>query len=262
MNRIKQIFQESGKKLSIYFTAGYPNLGDTIPTLKALEQEGVDVVELGMPYSDPLADGPTIQASGTKALENGMSLDVLFEQLDGFREEVSLPVVLMGYYNQVLQYGVERFVKGAAAVGVDGVILPDLPLHEYEADYKALFEEYDLCISFLITPQTPEERIREIDRLSSGFVYVVSTAATTGKQEGFSEGQLAYFNRLKEMGLENPMMIGFGVYDAGTFEAACEEGAGAIIGSAFIRALGGEGVLEDKVEGFVGSIRGEGVASS
>lgn len=261
MNRIKKVFQDESKKLSIYFTAGYPNLEDTIPTLKALEKEGVDLVELGMPYSDPLADGPTIQASGTKALENGMSLDVLFEQLERVRDEVSIPVVLMGYYNQVLQYGVERFVKRAAAVGGDGVIIPDLPLHEYEADYKALFEEYDLCISFLITPQTREGRIREIDRLSSGFVYVVSTAATTGKQDGFSEGQLAYFNRLKGMELKNPMMIGFGIHDAGTFDAACKKADGAIVGSAFIRALGGDGGLEEKVGTFVGGIR-RGVKSS
>jgi tryptophan synthase alpha chain len=256
MNRIKNIFQQDSKKLSIYFTAGYPNLEDTIPTLKALEKEGVDLVELGMPYSDPLADGPTIQASGAKALENGMSLDVLFEQLEGFRAEVNIPVVLMGYYNQVLQYGIEAFVKKAAELGADGVILPDLPLHEYENDYKALFEKYDICISFLITPQTPEARIREIDRLSSGFVYVVSTAATTGKQEGFSDAQQAYFNRLKAMKLENPMMIGFGIHDAATFDAACAVADGAIIGSAFIRALAEEGTVEDKVGEFVKQLRG------
>lgn len=252
MNRIKAIFQAPSKKLSIYFTAGYPNINDTRTILKNLEEGGVDLVELGMPYSDPLADGPTIQASSTVALENGMSLDVLFQQLEGLRQEVSIPVILMGYYNQVMQYGVEAFVEKAVAVGVDGVILPDLPLTEYENFYKDLFEANDLCISFLITPQTSDARIREIDRLSSGFVYVVSTAATTGKREdGFTEEQQTYFERLKAMELQNPMMIGFGIHNEATLSAATAVADGAIIGSAFIRALGQENSLEENINRFL-----------
>ncbi|MCP4438506.1 MAG: tryptophan synthase subunit alpha [Aureispira sp.] len=252
MNRLDQLFNSKKENiLNIYCTAGYPNLEDTTSIIKALENSGVDLVELGMPYSDPLADGPTIQASGTEALANGMSIVTLFEQLKDVRKEVKLPLVLMGYLNPVLQYGVEAFLKQCQQVGVDGLILPDLPLYEYEEAYQELFEQYNIHPIFLVTPLTPVERIHKIDSLSKGFVYAVSTASTTGKQSGFGQEQLTYFQRLKDLKLNNPILVGFGVADHQTYSTVCDYVNGAVVGSAFIRALKGSGNLEKTVEDFV-----------
>ncbi len=258
MNRIKKLFQQKKNNiLNIYFTAGYPNLNDTETVILNLAQSGVDLIEIGMPYSDPLADGPTIQESGTAAIENGMNVDLLFEQIERVRQHTQVPLVMMGYFNQVMQYGEEKFFKRAAAVGVDGLILPDLPIYEYENFYRKMIEEAGLTVSFLITPQTKEDRIRKVDELTEGFIYVVSSAAITGGSGGISEAQIAYFNRINAMNLRNPRLIGFGISDKKSFDTASEYARGAIIGSAFIRALGaGEDVAETTKE-FVGKIRGE-----
>ncbi len=242
MNRLSNLFQNKKQDiLNIYFTAGYPKREDTEGVILALDEAGVDLIELGMPYSDPLADGPTIQQSGTKALENGMSLDILFNQIASARKKTQVPLILMGYFNQVMQYGDKRFFQKCQEVGVDGLILPDLPLEEYELKYQKLLMDLDLKISFLITPQTPNDRIRKIDRLTTGFVYVVSSYAITGSTTGISPEQIAYFQRIKAMKLKNPCLIGFGISDKKSFNTACQYANGAIIGSAFIKALGQEG---------------------
>ena len=200
MNRIVELFQKKDQDiLNIYFTAGYPQLQDTTTIIRALEEAGVDLIEIGMPYSDPLADGPTIQESGTQAIKNGMTLDLLFQQIEEVRQHSEIPLVMMGYFNQVMQYGEEKFFKRVAEVGVDGLILPDLPIFEYETFYKDMLEANDLTISFLITPQTSEERIRKIDALTRGFIYMVSNSSITGAKTGISEAQLAYFNRVNDM---------------------------------------------------------------
>jgi tryptophan synthase alpha chain len=238
MNRIIELFKQKDKDiLNIYFTAGYPNISDTEKVILALDEAGVDLIEIGMPYSDPLADGPTIQESGTKAIKNGMTLDILFEQIVKIRKQTNIPLVMMGYFNQVMQYGEERFLKKAKSVGLDGLILPDLPVFEYEAIYRPLIEAQGLSISFLITPQTSEARIRQIDDLTEGFIYMVSNSSITGAKVGISEHQLAYFERINAMQLKNPRLIGFGISDHATYRKACEYANGAIIGSAFIRAL-------------------------
>lgn len=257
MNRIQRLFQHKPQDLlSVYFTAGYPALEDTVPTIEALAAQGVDLIEIGMPYSDPIADGSTIQMSNTVALQNGISIAKLFEQLAGIRERVDLPLILMGYLNPVLQYGLERFLEKAASLGIDGLILPDLPMYEYEKLYRERFEAHDLPHIFLITPQTSEERIRQIDAVSRGFIYVVSTAATTGRTEGFGPEQVAYFQRVKAMDLQNPCLIGFGIHDHATYRQAADHAAGAIIGSAFIKAVSQDGPLGEKIGGFVRGIRG------
>ncbi len=256
MKRIHQLFQEKERDiLSIFFTAGHPRLQDTREIIIELERAGVDLIEIGMPYSDPIADGETIQKSSLKALSNGMSLDRLFEQLAGIRSEVKIPLILMGYLNPVLQYGVEKFTQKAVEVGIDGFILPDLPMHEYLHQYKALFDDHGLSNIFLITPQTLEERIRSIDRHTSGFIYMVSMDSTTGRTGDFTEKQLSYFRRIQEMDLNNPRLIGFGISDHRTFAAACQQAQGAIIGSAFIKALEGEGPLSEKIQGFIHGIK-------
>ena len=208
----------------------------TLDVIKALEDNGADLIELGMPYSDPLADGPVIQHSSTVAIANGMTIEKLFEQLKDFRKQVSVPAILMGYMNPILQYGLEKFCASAASVGIDGIILPDLPMYEFETEYKELFQQHNLHFIFLITPETSEERIRKIDRLSSGFIYAVSSSSTTGNNKAI-EGQQAYFKKLQEMKLSNPVLVGFGIKDKQTFNAACEHTNGAIIGSAYIKAL-------------------------
>jgi len=257
MNRINQLFQNKKNNiLNIYFTAGYPNLESTADVILSLAASGVDLIEIGMPYSDPLADGPTIQESGSQALKNGMTLPLLFEQVKKAREQTDVPLIAMGYFNQMMQYGDEKFIEKCAEVGIDGLILPDMPLYVYEEQYKALFDKYDLGISFLITPQTGEERIRQIDVLSKGFIYMVSSSSITGAKKGISEGQLAYFNRINEMNLTNPRLIGFGISDNATFSTACEYANGAIIGSAFIRALADTKDLKNTIDGFVGMVRG------
>ena len=241
MDRIKHAFASKHKLLNTYFTAGYPSLHDTIPLAKALVEAGADILEIGMPFSDPLADGPVIQGSSTVALANGMNLPVLFEQLKGLRAAVpETPVLLMGYLNPVMQFGVEEFCRQAAAVGVDGLILPDLPLDEYEEFYQETFKKYGLKAVFLITPQTSEERIRRLDSLSEAFLYLVSGPGTTGGTTlPDAEAQAKYFERIAALQLRTPRLIGFGIADKTGFDRACEHAEGAIIGSALIRALDG-----------------------
>lgn len=237
MNRLQQLFQEKKNILSIYYTAGYPNLGDTVAIAAELERSGADLLEIGFPYSDPVADGPTIQASSKQALDNGMDLKLLFEQLKDLRKSVTIPVLLMGYVNPVLQFGVENFCKACAEAGVDGCIVPDLPMTEYEDMYKNVFAKHSLSNIFLVTPQTSTERIRKIDGLSNGFIYLLSSSATTGQHLQVSEGTESYFSKIADMKLNNPTMIGFGINSKETFDKACQYANGAIIGSAFVKAL-------------------------
>lgn len=237
MNRLEKLFQHKNRNiLSVYFTGGYPSPNGTKQTILDLATAGADIVEIGIPFSDPLADGPTIQASSHAALEAGMSLEKLFGQLEGIRSETQMPLVLMGYLNPVLQFGVERFCQRCTEVGVDGVILPDLPLSFYEKNYRLFFEKHDLCPIFLVTPQTSDERIRELDAASRGFLYAVSTASTTGGAGGFGEAQVAYFQRIAKLNLKNPVLVGFGVSDQKAFETVCQHLNGGVVGSAFIRA--------------------------
>lgn len=255
-NRLSQLFA-SGKKdlLNIYFTAGYPALHDTAVIAEALASAGADIIELGMPYSDPLADGTTIQQSSEEAIANGMTMELLFEQVEEIRRRTQIPLVWMGYLNPVMQYGEDRFLQRCAASGIDGLIIPDLPLHEYEASFKSKAEALGLVFSFLITPQTPESRIREIARLSSGFVYMVSSASITGAKAGISASQVAYFERIEAMNLAQPRLIGFGISDKDSFQTACRYAHGAIIGSAFIKALGEGGDAAEVARGFVEGIK-------
>ena len=242
LNRINQKLNEDKKLLSIYFTAGYPNIDDTVGIIQNLEKSGVDMIEIGLPFSDPLADGPTIQASSTAALENGMTTEKLFEQLKDIRKTVSIPLIIMGYFNPVLQYGVEAFCKKCQEIGIDGLILPDLPADVYDEEYKATFEKHGLINVFLITPQTSEERIRYIDSISKGFIYMVSSASTTGAKTGFGIEQTHYFERIANMKLKNPQIVGFGISNNETFTQATKYAKGAIIGSAFIKHLTNHGV--------------------
>ena len=237
MNRIDKLFAEKKKNiLNIYCTAGYPHLNSTVEVMQALQDNDAQMIEIGMPYSDPLADGPVIQQSNMIALENGMSIPVLFEQLKNIRDTIHLPVILMGYMNPVLQFGLKAFCEAAANVGIDGIILPDLPIYEFETTYKKIFADNNLHFIFLITPETADERIRKIDDLSSGFIYAVSTSSTTGGDINISH-QETYFKKLKQMQLKNPVLVGFGIRDRQTFEAACRYSNGGIIGSAYIKAL-------------------------
>ncbi|WP_026955648.1 tryptophan synthase subunit alpha [Algoriphagus vanfongensis] len=252
MNRIHKLFKDKkARVLSIYFTAGFPELEDTLSIMEAIEAGGADIIEIGMPYSDPVADGPTIQESNQIALENGMSMKKLFAQLASFREKVSLPVVLMGYLNPIMQYGMEAFCQKCQEVGVDGLILPDLPMQQYLDEYKGLFEQYGLVNTFLISPQTSEARIREIDEHSNGFIYMVSSHAITGAKAGISKEQIAYFERVKAMNLKNPRLIGFGISDSETFSTASAYSNGAIIGSAFIKVLRNSKNLQEDVRGYI-----------
>jgi tryptophan synthase alpha chain len=253
MNRITKKLKEEGKLLSIYFTAGYPQLEDTVPIIQELERNGVDMIEIGLPFSDPLADGPTIQQSSTAALRNGMSTEMLFRQLEGIRETVNIPLIIMGYFNPVLQYGVEEFCSRCAEIGIDGLILPDLPLDVYQDEYEALFKKYGLLNMFLITPQTSDERIRQIDGASEGFIYMVSSASTTGAKTGFGTEQQQYFERIDRMKLKHPQIVGFGISNAETFEQATRLAKGAIIGSAFIKFLSSEG--KEQIARFIKSIK-------
>lgn len=253
MKRLLERLQSEPKLLSIYATAGYPKFDDTLTVLKTLQQSGVDLIEIGMPFSDPLADGPTIQESSSTSLSNGMTTERLFQQLAGVRDEISIPLILMGYFNPVFQFGVEAFLKKANEIGIDGIILPDLPLEVYLKDYKSLFERYELSMVFLITPQTPEKRIREIEAASNSFIYMVSSSSTTGVQEGFGEDNIAYFKRIEAMNLKVPTLVGFGISNATTFEQATRHSKGAIIGSAFIKALTTGGI--EAIPSFIESIR-------
>ena len=253
MNRIKKKLQEDKKILSIYFSAGYPKLDDTVKIIEDLEKNGVDLIEIGLPFSDPLADGPTIQESSTAALKNGMHTALLFDQLKDIRKTVSIPLIIMGYFNPVLQYGVEAFCAQCEKIGIDGLILPDLPLDVYKEEYEAIFKKYGLINVFLITPQTSEERIRAIDDASEGFIYMVSSASTTGAKQGFGSEQSDYFDRIAQMDLKNPQIVGFGISNAETFQQATQKAKGAIIGSAFIKHLTKNGV--DTIGDFVKQIR-------
>jgi tryptophan synthase alpha chain len=236
-NRIEKLFSEKKKDiLNVYCTAGFPQLEDTTKVLTALQKYGADMVEIGMPYSDPLADGPVIQQSSMIALQNGMTIQKLFLQLKGCRKDFYLPLILMGYLNPVLQFGIEKFCKSAKEAGVDGIILPDLPIYEFESEYQKFFIQNDLHFIFLVTPETAEKRIRKIDSLSKGFIYAVSSSSTTGNNKAIAE-QDQYFKKLQTMDLQNPILVGFGINDNYTFKAACKYSSGAIIGTAYIKAL-------------------------
>jgi tryptophan synthase alpha chain len=253
MNRIDKLFaRKSHDVLSVYFTAGYPALEDTVPTIKALAAAGADMLEVGIPFSDPMADGPVIQNSGGVALANGMTLKKLFAQLETVRGEgVDVPLVAMGYLNPIMQYGIEEFCASCARVGVDGVIVPDLPFADYMRDFKPHAERHGLHFIALITPETSEERIRLIDNNTSGFVYMVSTASTTGARDSFDTGTTDYVRRVGAMGLRNPLMVGFGVSNRATFRAAARHAAGCIVGSAFIRLVGESASVEDAARALV-----------
>ncbi|MEB0262468.1 MULTISPECIES: tryptophan synthase subunit alpha [unclassified Mucilaginibacter] len=255
MNRLNQLFSTKKENLlSIYFTAGYPELNTTVDIAEALEKAGADFLEIGFPYSDPIADGPTIQHSSQTALDNGMTLNLLFEQLKDLRSRVSIPILLMGYVNPIVQYGVERFCKAAAGVGVDGIIVPDLPMYEYEMLYINHFEDNGLSNIFLVTPQTSEERIRKIDTLSNSFIYLLSSSSITGGSLQLTDNIEGYYSRIKAMELNNPTIIGFGISDKRSFSKACEYANGAIVGSAFVKLLGEDNYME-KIPAFIKGIK-------
>jgi tryptophan synthase alpha chain len=254
-NRLQQLFGNVKKPLlSVFYTAGFPKLNDTSVIAASLEKAGADLIEIGIPFSDPVADGPTIQQSNKVALDNGISVALILQQVREIRNVVNMPIILMGYLNPVMQYGVERFAKDAAAAGVDGVILPDMPLAEYERDYRKVFDDNGLLLTFLISPTTSDERIRKIDQLSNGFIYAVSASSTTGAKSGFAEEQILYFERLKKMKLKNPFLIGFGISNNSTFKQAAQFGAGAIVGSAFVNMLKDSKDIEKDVKTFVSEL--------
>ncbi|ESU28340.1 tryptophan synthase alpha chain [Flavobacterium limnosediminis JC2902] len=249
MNRINSKLQEEKKLLSIYFTAGFPNLNDTVSVIQELEKSGVDMIEIGLPFSDPLADGPTIQESSTQALANGMTTKLLFEQLKNIRKTVKIPLLIMGYFNPILQFGVEKFCKKCIESGIDGLIIPDLPLSVFEQEFKSVFDRHNLKNIFLITPQTSEERIRKIDDLSYSFIYMVSSSSTTGSQNSFGTTQQNYFENIAKMNLKNPQIVGFGISNKETFSEATKHQKGAIIGSSFVNFLKNNKIEE--VENYV-----------
>ena len=253
MNRIQASLAQNKKLLSIYFTAGFPAIDDTVSILEQLQEAGVDMIELGLPFSDPLADGPTIQESSTKALHNGMTTDKLFDQLQGIRKTIDVPLIVMGYFNPMMQFGVERFCKRCQEVGIDGLIIPDLPVDVYHEKYQKLFQQYGLLNMFLITPQTPDDRITYIDKVSEGFIYMVSSAATTGAQGSFGNEQEQYFKRIGAMNLKSKLLVGFGISNRETYDAAVAHSQGAIIGSAFIKNLEKNG--SNSVKKFIEQIR-------
>ena len=261
-NRLDKLFSEKKSGvLNMYCTAGYPQLNSTVEVIAALQNGGADIVEIGIPYSDPIADGPVIQQSNMKALENGMSIPVLFQQLENIRSDIKLPIILMGYMNPVLQFGLEKFCEAAAHVGVDGIILPDLPMYEFETQYQQCFVKNNLKFIFLVTPETSEERIRKIDSLSNGFIYAVSSSTTTGNSQNPAdekaiETQQAYFKKLGDMHLTNPILIGFGIKDKQTFNAACVSTNGAIIGSAYILALKNTTDIATTTKDFINTVKG------
>ncbi|MDZ4795204.1 MAG: tryptophan synthase subunit alpha [Bacteroidota bacterium] len=256
MSRLANTFQKkTGRILNVYCTAGYPHLNSTLEVMKALQQNGADIIELGMPYSDPLADGPVIQQSGSIALENGMTIARLFEQLKDFRKDISIPVILMGYMNPVLQYGFEEFCAAAAQVGIDGLILPDLPEYEFETEFGAIIKKYGLDFVFLVTPETAEERVKKLDSLSTGFLYAVSSSSTTGSEKKAPNTE-EYLLRLKNWQLKNPVLVGFGISNKQSFDAVCLLADGAIIGSAYIKALEHSGDVNAATKSFLSSILG------
>jgi tryptophan synthase alpha chain len=255
MNRIDQLFKQKEKNiLSIYFTAGHPELNSTVGIIQTLAKEGIDLIEIGIPFSDPVADGPVIQQSSQKALENGMSVKLLFEQLKDIRKLVEIPLILMGYINPVLQFGVEAFCRKCAEIGIDGIILPDMPLDIYTEEFKTFFEKYGIYNIFLATPQTSDERFRQLDTNSRGFLYMVAASSITGTRKKFEKYQIEYFRRVKKLDLKLPRLIGFGISSSETFQLACKYANGAIIGSAFIKALEQKGDLKTNIRDFVRSI--------
>ena len=256
MERINNLFSTKQRDiLNIYFTAGYPEIQDTVTIIELLDQAGVDMVEIGIPYSDPLADGPTIQDSSQQAIKNGFTLDILFDQIRKARTRTQMPFILMGYLNPVIQYGEDRFFQRCLESGVDGLIIPDMPLHEFENSYQHKLRSLNLGISFLISPQTPNDRIRKIDDLSQGFIYMVSSSSITGAKGEIQDHQIEYFKRIQQMNLYNPRLIGFGISNRETYRTACDYANGVIIGSAFIKALGsGQNSLSEKVHQFINPI--------
>jgi tryptophan synthase alpha chain len=254
MKRIQELFKTTnGRVLNMYCTAGYPQLNSTMEVMKALQQHGADIIELGMPYSDPLADGPVIQQSSAIALANGMTIKKLFEQLKDLRKKITIPVILMGYMNPVLQYGFEKFCADAAAAGIDGLILPDLPEYEFETEYGAIIKKYGLDLIFLVTPETSDERTKKLDSLSSGFLYAVSSSSTTGSNKGPAD-TTGYLQRLKSLQLRNPVLVGFGISNKQSFDAVCQLADGAIIGSAYIKALENSADVNASTKSFLSSI--------
>ncbi len=274
MNRIDSLFQtKPGQILSVFFTAGYPALNSTVDIIKALTRAGADMIEIGMPFSDPMADGPVIQKSSDVALKQGMSMKLLFSQLKDIRKETDIPLLLMGYLNPVLHFGIEKFCEECEKTGIDGVILPDLPLEVFvehsgvlggqgEGSLKDLFEKHNLHVVFLISPQTHADRIREIDRISNGFLYIVSSSSTTGIKAGPDPARQAYYERIRDMKLKNPRLIGFGISDHASFSNACNYAKGAIIGSAFVKMLGNAGNLDEAIPKFVEEIKGSQIIKS
>ncbi len=254
-NRIDEMFEKKQNLLSIYFTAGFPALEDTMPILRGLEKAGVDFVEIGMPFSDPLADGPVIQLASIDALNNGMCIKKLLEQIKNMRSEITMPVILMGYINPVLHYGIERFAADAEAAGVDGLILPDLPWDEYVAEHKAMFDSHHLHFIPLIAPQSPDERIRHIDSQAEGFIYTVASAGITGNIKTSVDYRTAYFDRIRNLKLRNKAVIGFGIKDSASYKHACEHADGAIIGTAFVNYVKENGTSEEAIKKFVSAIR-------
>ena len=246
MNRINKVFNKKKNLLSIYFTAGFPEINDTLKIIKELDKSQVDMIEIGLPFSDPLADGPTIQKSSEKALSNGMTTNLLFDQLKDLRKISDIPVVIMGYFNPILQYGIEKFCSNCKDVGIDGLIIPDLPADIFKKNYKIIFEKYKLNMMFLITPQTSNQRIKLIDDLSKGFIYMVSSYSVTGAKDSFDKYQIEYFKRIKKLNLSNPLLIGFGISNKKTFQSACQNSNGAIIGSAYIKYIENHGVSKTR----------------
>jgi len=254
-NKLTQLFQQKNNNLlNVYCTAGYPKIESTSEVILALQKSGVDMIEIGMPYSDPIADGPVIQQSNMVAIENGMTIQLLFEQLNEVKNSITVPLIMMGYLNPVLQYGLEKFCAEAASAGVSGIILPDLPVHEFETMYASIFKKHQLSFIFLITPQTSVDRIKKADKLSSGFLYAVSSSSTTGTAVA-DEEKINYFDRIHKMKLANPIMIGFGINSRATFTTACKYASGAIIGSAYIKALNQTENIQTTTTDFVNSIK-------
>jgi tryptophan synthase alpha chain len=257
MNIISEVFNNKrGNILSVYFTAGFPKLEDTPVIMKSLQKAGADLIEVGIPFSDPVADGPTIQESNKIALDNGITLKKILKQLNDIKNDIQVPVILMGYLNPIYQYGFKNFCKDCLGTGVSGLIIPDLPVKEYLTSYKSVFERYGLVNIFLITPQTSEQRIREIDQISNAFIYMVSSASTTGAKKGLNDEQIVYFKRISEMQLKSPLLIGFGISDHESFMHASSYADGAIIGSAFIEILRKSNNLEKDIIVYVQNVKG------